>query len=137
MGRRKAKSELEDLNQKWMRLVDDLYNFKFDYEVFKSVAVQAFAFLFQYRDAESIPREVLKLLFIMKEFAVHHFEGEDECYAAQVATNNLCAQIGGKWCKVDEEYSEDTFVIFIGNSGYYTFVDAKTFELPVDYICSI
>ena len=31
MGRRKAKNELEDLNQKWMRLVDDLYNFKFDY----------------------------------------------------------------------------------------------------------
>ena len=32
MGRRKAKSELEDLNQKWMCLVDGLYNYEFNYE---------------------------------------------------------------------------------------------------------
>ena len=79
-----ALDEIVDLNHRWERLTDDLFADEFDYEFFKPLAAHTFAFLFPYHASETLPRDIMSVLFRVKEFAACPVNVSRESDAAQL-----------------------------------------------------
>lgn len=119
-----------DLNYRWGNLVVDVLEDNFDYEYFKPLAVHTFALLFEYKDAQTLPREIMKILFKIKEFASYFVEISLECEMAQAVATAFCDQIEGEWLKIDGEYDENRFAVCDLYGMEFT-LDANTFDLSV------
>ena len=73
-----------------------------------------------------IPRDVVCLLLLMKEFAACQTSISSKCDTAQFIADALCSQVASGWFGIDEELSEDQFV-FETYSGYCA-IDTATFD---------
>ena len=123
-----ALNEIFDLNHRWECLTNDLFEDEFDFEFFKLLAVHTFAFLFPYHDAENLPREMMSVLFKIKEFASCPVDVSPESNAAQLVAQAFCFHIEDHWLKIDNEYSEEEFAV-LDDYGDFCIIDANTFDL--------
>lgn len=123
-----ALDEILDLNHRWESLTTDLFEDAFDYEFFKLLAVHTFAFLFPYHTAESFPREIMSVLFKIKEFASCPVSVSRESNAAQLVAQSFCFHMEDHWLKIDKEYSTEELAV-CDHYGDYYIVDANTFDL--------
>lgn len=121
-------NQIADLNNRWELLTDDLFDDKFDYEFFKSLAVHTFAFLFPYHVAEFLPREIMSVLFKIKEFVACPIAVSRESDAAQLVAQSFCLQIEKGWLSIDDKIDENKCVVFDHSDDYYI-IDAGTFDL--------
>ena len=124
-----ALNEIIDLDNRWASLLDDIYEEEFDYDFFKPLAVHTFSFLFTYREAEVLPREIMSILFKIKEFASYPVGGiSPEFDAAQLVAAEFCNQIEDCWVRIDGEFDENCFVV-ADRYGEDHFIDTNTFDL--------
>ena len=123
-----ALNEVFDLSHRWECLTNDLFDDEFDYEFFKPLAVHTFAFLFPYHAAENLPREMMSVLFKIKEFASCPVGVSKESNAAQLVATEFCNQIEDCWIQIDGIFDENCFVV-ADNYGVDHFIDTNTFDL--------
>lgn len=128
-----ALDEIYDLNYRWKCLIEDLFEDEFDYEFFKYLAVHTFAFLFPYHSAENIPRDVLGVLFKIKEFAECPIKLSCQNVsrandAAQLVAQSFCIQMQEQWICINQKYSEDEFMV-LDDCGKHYIIDTDTFDL--------
>ena len=116
-----------NLTHRWECLVEDQQEEEFDYAFFRPLAVDTFRLLFPLHDGVSdIPRDVVGILLLMKEFASFPIAISEKCDIAQLIAEALCSQVAFGWLTIDEELSEDQFVFETYNG--YCAIDTATFD---------
>lgn len=117
-----------NLTHRWECLVEDQQEEEFDYEFFRKLAIDTFQFLFPLNDGKSdIPRDVVKILLLMKAFASYMITISEECDIAQFIADAFCSQITSGWLGIDGKLSKDQF-IFEDYKGFCA-IDTTTFDL--------
>ena len=122
-----ALNEVIDLTDRWECLTSDLLEDEFDYEFFKLLAAHTFSFLFRYHSAENLPREIMSVLFRIKEFASCSVSVSQESDAAQLVASEFCNQIEDCWVQIDGIFDENSFAVFAYGEDHI--IDADTFDL--------
>ena len=121
--------EIFDLNRRWECLLDDVIDERFDLISFQALAVDTFAFLFPYHATEEFAREVMSLIFRIKEFAC--FGASRKSYtgwrAARHIAHEFCEQVTGCWALVDGVVDERKFRVHDRKNDYI--IDTKNFDL--------
>lgn len=118
-----------NLNYRWENLIEDTFTREFDYSAFRALAVHTFAYLFPYHSAEELPREVMTLLFRIKEFSCCPVCNERyaEYRAAKLVAYELCDQIAGDWIQINSVFDDNRFVARDYDKHYI--IDTNTFDL--------
>lgn len=120
-----------DLNHRWKCLIEDVYNDYFEYKYFQLLAVHTFAYLFPYHSKRNIPKDLVSVLFKIKEFAAisNPICSAWDTHAAQIVANAFCEQMESGWVKIDGSFDENLFVVFDNND--YHLIDSNTFDLTM------
>lgn len=84
--------------------------------------------MFSYRNAENLPREIMSILFKIKEFSFETIVPSKGSYAAQMVARAFCEQIEGCWVQIDGAFDENRFVVTDDWRNKHI-IDANTFDL--------
>jgi len=121
-------NKIFDLTERWEDSTSALYDEEFETEAFGTLAAETFALLFPYHAAESLPRELLGLLFKIKEFACCPATESPEGEAAQLVAHEFCNQMEDCWVQIDGTFDQERFAV-ANNLGEDVILDAHTFDL--------
>ena len=123
-----------DLTERWECLVEDQREEEFDRESFCKLAVDTFQFIYPLNVNDEgkiqkgdIPRDVLQMLLLAKEFASSETFISHECEAAHLVAEAFCSQMADGWIAIDDGFSKDRFAVE-GCSGFFA-IDTTTFDL--------
>lgn len=119
-----------DLADRWSAVWDAAcFDDAFDFEAFKELAAHTFVYLFQFRSRGILPREILALLFKIKQFADFAPDAlSDECEVAKMVAQEFCNQMEDCWVETEDDDPEDVFVV-AGPDDMDYIIDANTFDL--------
>ena len=123
-----------DLTDRWECLLENQQEEEFDCEYFCKLAVDTFQFIYPLNVNDEgkiqkgdIPRDVLKILLLAKEFASSQTFISYECEAAHMVAEAFCSQMATGWIAIDDVFSKDQFAVE-SVSGFFV-IDTATFDL--------
>ena len=123
-----------DLIDRWECLLEAQREGEFDCESFCKLAVDTFQFIYPLNVNDEgriqrgdIPRGVLQMLLLAKEFASSQTFISHECEAAELVAEAFCSQMATGWIAIDDVFSKDQFAVE-GLNDFF-FINTTTFDL--------
>ena len=84
------KEEITVLCNQWQEAAQQLTDWEFDYDAFKTMAKQTYSWLEKFFLAEAFPHKIVDLLLSIKEFSCNLCSVSPEADAAQLLAETLC-----------------------------------------------
>lgn len=103
---------IDPLTVRWADLVSEAWESRFDYGVFRSLAIDTFQILFPIRDEKEPPKEIAGLLHQINQFAYHaKVNLSPEYDAAKLVAAEFIIQLKGFWIPTEGGLTRKFFVV--------------------------